>query len=609
MTKAMHAWAKDFRENVAYQPEVRPGYTAWVSLFPFGNGDLGLAFNEIRRGPNPVFKPVPLAFFKAMKIPYRYGPTILHSSSRDKINEHVYLRSRDNGETWEETGRCITPAGHNHVGFPDGRMVRVSRARAYCYDQGDDRLWFITEESCDGGTTWREISRCLHGPFFYCHRMKKLRDGSLVASGMIKLGFGPGAERAVRDLAFPGEIEPPQSSFLYSPDGGFTWTGPHYVLPGVLAWEADFVELDDGHLLFVNSTVQSGRAVRQVVRRLPTGFFNEPVREILLGAEGNGYDKSGIVPETIVLSEGGLLVGARRGGVYACSNDLGENWHEIADAPKCKYQPMIEALPNGRFIAAWHLGFDSSFGEYDMHIGTHAFALEERVPKATAIAMEQALSPDGDHYVNAFRATLTTGGKPVAGRELVLYVKNARLPEPVWESTDVRKATTDENGEALFTLPDKDAINDIHHIYTVGARFAPDGDAPGNGEDLAPCKGPTFSSYTMSPSRRSPSPYPVYNVHGSIVVTPETAERFPELARIVKHFSVPDPSAPFSEWVDLVGDEARAREIVDFLAANHIIRAHDDGTYHWYAAGHGGHGPGEPFIHDLRVCEIEEHIC
>ena len=36
---------------------------------------------------------------------------------------------------------------------------------------------------------------------------------------------------------------------MFSPDGGYTWTGPHYVLANAEAPEPDFVELPDGRLL------------------------------------------------------------------------------------------------------------------------------------------------------------------------------------------------------------------------------------------------------------------------------------------------------------------------------------------------------------------------
>lgn len=36
-----------FTETPVYYPEVRPGYAAWVVLFEFGDGELGLCLDEI----------------------------------------------------------------------------------------------------------------------------------------------------------------------------------------------------------------------------------------------------------------------------------------------------------------------------------------------------------------------------------------------------------------------------------------------------------------------------------------------------------------------------------------------------------------------------------
>ena len=67
----MYARASDFEEVVVYYSEERPGYVAWASLFQFGNGELGIAFNEIRRGRNPNFQPPTLESVEAIQVPYR----------------------------------------------------------------------------------------------------------------------------------------------------------------------------------------------------------------------------------------------------------------------------------------------------------------------------------------------------------------------------------------------------------------------------------------------------------------------------------------------------------------------------------------------------------
>ena len=370
-----------------------------------------------------------------------------------------------------------------------------------------------------------------------------------------------------------------------------------------------YAGLPDGSLLFINSTVQAGRAVRQIVRKTGAGWVNDPLMEIRRGAPTDDSIQGGFTPEAVVMRTDGLIVGARRNASYSCSDDLGENWYEIKGAPNCRYQPIIECLPDGRLLTAWHLGGDTRFGEFDMFIGTHAFAVEVDLPRSTQLTLEHALHEDGSRYVNAFDAMLSAARTPAVGREIEMCVKNSWLAQPdgrmnpvdVWESPDVRKAVADERGVAHFTLTDKDAIPDIHHGYVVAVSFTPK-----EGDELAACKGPARIAYTMSAARNDPAPYPVYLNHGLVMVTPETAERLPELADVVKAFNVPDPDTTIERWIELAGSEKRAREILDFLIENHVITADDAGVYHWYRSGHSG-GEGEPWIHELRVCELEEY--
>ena len=59
------AMANSFEDRVVYYPKIRPGYSAWVKLFQFGNGDIGLSFDEVRREPNPHFNPLLIEFIEA----------------------------------------------------------------------------------------------------------------------------------------------------------------------------------------------------------------------------------------------------------------------------------------------------------------------------------------------------------------------------------------------------------------------------------------------------------------------------------------------------------------------------------------------------------------
>lgn len=606
------AQALEFNGQAVYYPEIRPGYTAWASLFKFDNGDLGIAFNEIRQGGNPNFTPVPLEFAEAMVLQYRELPDVLPACNPDLISEYVYLKSTDNGQTWQETGRCPVNTRHYwHVGFPDGRIVRIIGTQQYRYELGDDRFCNVIEESKDGGNTWKEIARFMEGKFFYGHKFKKLSNGNIVAVGPVLPSFGLGGEIQTRPGELPGHIKPDQTAFLISEDGGYTWDGPHYIFSGIEAWEPDFVELPDGSLLFINSTVQPGRAVRQIVRKCSTGWINEPLMEIHRGApdDWGNNPQGGFTPETVTITPQGLIVGARRGGGYSCSNDLGENWYEIEGLPKCEYQPMIECLPDGKFLAVWHYGLDSRFGEFDMYIGTHEFAVKANLSKPTALTLQREFSADGNQYINAFNARLTADGKPLKGRKINMHVKDTWFPSPddrnnpidVWDSQDIRTSITDSNGVARFELKDKACVPDRNMDYTVAVSFT----SKQSDEHLS-CKGPTCRAYPLTAARDNVAPYPVYNSRGMIMITPETANDFPDLADIVEHFCIHEPSADIEKWIDAAGSKKRAKEVLQFLLDNNIISVDDKDIYHWYRARQSG-DMGKPFIHGVKICNLKEY--
>ena len=39
-------WRGDFEQKLGYAPEKRPGFVAWVTAFPYGDGSIGISFDE-----------------------------------------------------------------------------------------------------------------------------------------------------------------------------------------------------------------------------------------------------------------------------------------------------------------------------------------------------------------------------------------------------------------------------------------------------------------------------------------------------------------------------------------------------------------------------------
>lgn len=604
MADQVYAQAAEFEERPVYYPQVRPGYAGWVSLFEFGNGELGLAFTEIKREENPDWQPTPLEFAEAMVLPYMFGPVEANASPKF-VNEYVYMKSDDGGRTWTETGRCPVATRHYwHVGFPDGRMVRIY-GTSFMAHLGEDRNQVMVEHSTDGGNTWQELCRFLQGYSINMLKVHRVSDNSIVACGSIKPSFGPGAVRDTRTAV--GELYPDEAAFFVSHDDGHSWEGPHYVLSGIAASEFDFVELPGGDLLFINSTIHTGRPVRQIVKKTVTGYVNEPVQAIHRGAPTQPEDWKhcrGFVPETICMTSDGLLVGALRNRTYSCSNDLGANWYEIAGLPDSKYQPMIACLSDGRFLNAWHLGSDHHFAEVDMFVGLHSFRVEADLPDPTSLSLRRQLDSEGNRYINAFEVRLTCSGKPVAGRKIRLHMLPRYRPDgyehtgEVRDATDVREAVTDDQGTVRFALPEMDQCRDIHFSYKVVAIFSPEA-----GDDLLPCQSPERRAYAMTPTRNCPSTYPVYMCQRWLSITPETAERFPELLTVGEKLDKRNPDASFDKWVEMVGSQARAREIVDFLVENHILTLGEDGIYRWCRTA----GANGEVVHGIQVSDLEEY--
>ena len=58
-------WRGDFEQKLVYAPEKRPGFVAWVTAFPYGDGSIGISFDETLEAENPDFIPPRLEFAEA----------------------------------------------------------------------------------------------------------------------------------------------------------------------------------------------------------------------------------------------------------------------------------------------------------------------------------------------------------------------------------------------------------------------------------------------------------------------------------------------------------------------------------------------------------------
>ncbi len=455
--------ADAFREHDIYRPAVRPGYVAWVTTWSDDTGGLYLSFVEKKRGVNRLWKPFSLETWEAFGLPYGYH-TGFGNAAKDIVYEFVILKSADHGSSWKEIGRSVTESESTFswTSLPGGRIGRSISNDYSATPRGNTMMtWF--ETSADSGKTWRRQGDIFegHNGSGSPHRLRRLRDGTLAQLASVTTPWGPGTERAGRHIKRPQVRFEGTPSLFFSRDDGKKWSSPLPVLPGVVeAWEPDFIELRSGDLLVMNSTVQGGAQARQYVRRTRFGWVPGPLFDV----------EAGRVPETVVLTDSGLLAGAVRGGDYFCSKDEGATWHKIEGLPRAGYQPLITRLADGRLFCAWHGGGgDVAVGKHDLWIGAHSFRLQGSLPDRPRLLLTREMDETKGRYTHSFRATLSLGSSPLEGRTVKFTITRRSPSEPV-EITSV----TNESGEARIDLTSRFAGETNAHVsYTVRARFDP----------------------------------------------------------------------------------------------------------------------------------------
>ncbi len=478
--------AVDVQTLQIYHAAERPGWACWPTAWQDEDGTVYVAFQELRRAPNPKWQPVPLDFWETIGLPNSYAVTLC-GGTETIVPESVVMKSTDGCRTWREVGRddqrgTSTFAWHS---LPGGRIMRIVSNDYLAW--GENRIpRTYSETSSDGGTTWDHRVNVIEGysTDVGAYRLRILNDGTLAAIGNYQVAWQPGQRKFGRNAKRPHVRQEIMCALWFSGDGGKSWTSALPVLPGVSASEADFCELSSGDLLIANSAVQHGPQVRQYVRKTKHGWVPEPVFDVAKGR----------VPERLALSPAGIIVGAVRGGVYTCSNDEGATWHEIAGVPNAYYQPFTIPLADGRFFTVWHAGGgDEPFGTKDLWIGAHVFRLEAQLPRPTRLVLERQQDTEGNRYINAFLVTLTCGDAPLAGQS-VSYRHKKR-----YGGEGTGQVTTNDKGQATIDLTKQfEGETNVHEGYTITASFQP---AMGDVESSA-CQSDEIYVYAITTTRQ-----------------------------------------------------------------------------------------------------------
>ena len=463
--------AFDFESRVVYRSKRPPGYACWVSFFPGENGQWYIGCEEVSR-PDPPLARSPRSAWYEMMLPVGYDKS-------QYLMEAVILESGDDFNVWREVSRQTYRHRHTVGQFAqartrDGRFLRFIWS-CYSLELGlePNEIFY---QSGDDGRTWTKMPAFHHERFVsYPHRLRTLRDGTLVLCMPLEPRWGKGTDRPVRTCSSPYAVNEMQMSLFFSFDQGQSWDGPLPIYGGTTVSETDFVELPSGDLLCINNKIFAN-AGRQSIYRDGRRFTPGPQERA----------RSGTVPETVCLTPDGILIGCHRPGTYSWSDDLGQTWQPLAGVPTTGevYQPWIHSLADGRIACAGHNGSDTpiSVGRRgENHVNLHLFRVEVlRKTKEAVIAVERVFDPETQTYPNAYRITLASDGQPLPDRKLVFKIGAEAIP-----------VRTDNDGVATVALTDKDSITDVHSSYGFVVQFNMDHTDP----EYKPTQSQRFSFY------------------------------------------------------------------------------------------------------------------
>ena len=489
--------AVGFESRKVYQSKQQPSYTSWVSFFPGERGQWYLTCEEVTLPAKPLPQCSRQHWYE-MVMPVGYDKS-------QHLMEMVMLESKDDMKTWHEVCR-LSHEGFQHSGgsyanarTADGRFLRFVWP---CYSPDlSARANEILYESSDDGKTWEKMP-AFHDDHFvsYPHRLRTLRDGTLVLAVPFGPKWGPGTDSPTREGLNLNAVCEHQMMLYFSYDQGRKWEGPLPIYGGQYVHETDFVELPEGHLLCINNSIFTEPGRQMVYRDGRTWTpgplersqnVRKPPHEPL--PEGTKPGDCNWVPETVCLTEGGILVGCIRNSLYQWSDDYGLTWQPLEGAPDLypeMYQPWIHYLGNGRIVCAGHYGADDPLGQTNQYVVLHSFNLEVlRKTKATRIDVERDFDEARNRYLNAYAVTLTSDEKALADKELEFWYvmryqpgynafNSVPLEERMKMGGKIIKARTDRDGKAHVAMPDLDKIDELHMTYQFVVRFNADRSDP-----------------------------------------------------------------------------------------------------------------------------------
>lgn len=463
--------ATDFKSAKVYQSAEHPSYTSWVSFFPGEHGQWYLGCEEVKTAEK--------ASERGSK-EWVYGMSLPRGYDQSKyLMELVLLESDDKLKTWKPISREPVKASGGSFAqarSKDGKFLRFVWA---CYSTDPaTKPNEIYYQSDDNGKSWRKQPPFVNERFaWYPHRLRTLRDGTMVLCAPRASRWGERTEYPIRAAMKLDTISDMEMMLFFSHDQGKTWSGPVPILAGQNVSETDFVELPKGDLLFVNNSIFATPG-RQIVYREGNRFTPGPLERV----------HSGTVPETVCLTEDGVMIGCLRPGTYYWSDDLGQNWQPLDGAPSTieVYQPWIQYLGNGKVACAGHLGADDPIHSRDQYVSLHTFNVHVLQKTAeTRLWIERGFDAGKKNFLNSYTILLTSNGAPLAGKDIQVWCVARDAPGyDSWNKTSLEERMkaggksvtlrTGSDGKAKLDLPEFDGITNIHASYQMVVRFNAD---------------------------------------------------------------------------------------------------------------------------------------
>ncbi len=361
--------ATNFVQNNIYHSPQIPGYTSWTALWRTPKNELRLAFQQVT-GPVDDWK--------------------------KRTNVTAILGSKNEGATWEKLrevpARTSAPVDKEEIYAAPGTSSFCGHGFAALKDEtlitglwpsGTQKSGYV-QRSKDGGIKWSKPIYLRDPEIYktYPTQIRLLRDGRLVlVAGMVKQADAKTAKFLLKE-------------FFESRDGGkkwsHIWTMPQEV---GLCEESDFVELDNGDLLFIHRAEHydgekylNSNRLQNIFHRKKDGWEIGPVTAPPIPHSG--------FPELLKTREGVILHVATEGVWWTA--DAGAHWQLLALAGErtyvnpvpsaafppypsmvlgTPYYPRATQLADGTILIVGHNGSDNVYGSMDQAIVQQTYNL------------------------------------------------------------------------------------------------------------------------------------------------------------------------------------------------------------------------------------------